>query len=431
MPLSRIIKNIGHAIKKKTSRIKTAKRKELEEIERLYSELEQKDVELEHAKAHGHRQKRDTNSIFKFWIIGAFIVYLSYLAFQTLDIIYLVGAAFIFSMVMDAPINYFSKRMPRGLSLFLAYFIMIIIIAGLLFIVLPFIFNQIGGIVTLAINKINQFKQALDSTGLIGIVNDAVWLPAALKDYLLQSLRDPAFQSQVVSGLQQNISSLVSQGTNFATNIGGFAVNIVTGVFSTIVQIGLVLTLSVLFSVEKNNVINFISRLAWSRSSSTYVKLQRLYAKLGFWLKGQLIVSGYIALMVFLLLNIVGLFGIKIPSTGSLALIAGMTNIFPYIWPILGSIPALLVAALALGWPGIIAVLIIFSITQWTENNILTPIVMNKTLGVSPLVVLLCMIIGWLVFGFIGVLFAVPIAVVVSVLADSEKKEEQHKSKKS
>ena len=101
--------------------------------------------------------------------------------------------------------------------------------------------------------------------------------------------------------------------------------------FSTIVQIALVLTLSVLFSVEKDSVINFLSRLSGTRSSSTYVKLQRLYAKLGFRLKGQLIVCAYIALMVFILLNVVALFGIRIPSTGSLALIAGMTNIFPYI----------------------------------------------------------------------------------------------------
>jgi len=165
-------------------------------------------------------------------------------------------------------------------------------------------------------------------------------------------------------------------------------------VFSTLVQIGLVLTLSVLFSIEKDNVINFLSRLSGTRSASTFIKLQRLYAKLGFWLKGQLIVCLYIAVMVFILLNLVGLFGITIPNTGSLALIAGMTNIFPYIGPILGSIPALLVAALALGRPGVIAVLIIFGVTQRTENNILTPFVMNRTLGVSPLVVLLCMIIG-------------------------------------
>ena len=131
--------------------------------------------------------------------------------------------------------------------------------------------------------------------------------------------------------MQQNISAIVSQGTNYATNIGSFAFNIVTGVFATIAQIALVLTLSVLFSIEKNAVINFLSRLAGTRSAATYVKLQRLYAKLGFRLKGQLIVCVYIAAMVFVLLTVVGWFGIKIPSTGSLALIAGMTNIFPYI----------------------------------------------------------------------------------------------------
>lgn len=418
MSLYGFFKNIGKAINKKTTRLKTAKKKELEEIERLYSELEQKDAELEHAKALGNKHKWDTNSIFKFWIVGAFIVYLSYLAFQTLEILYLVAAAFIFSMVMDSPITYFSKRMHRGLAIFLSYFIMVIVIAALLFFVLPFIFHQVGDVITLATAKVVEFKNALDTQGLVGVITNYNWLPSGLKGYILENIQDPWFQTQIQSSLQQNISNIISQGTNYATNIGSFAVNILTGVFSTIVQIGLVLTLSVLFSIEKDNVINFLSRLSGHRSSTTYIKLQRLYAKLGFWLKGQLIVCAYIALMVFVLLNVVAIFGIKIPNTLSLALIAGMTNILPYIWPVVGSVPALLVAALALGWPGVIAVLIIFSITQRTENNILTPIVMNKTLGVSPLVVLLCMIIGGLVFGFIGVLFAVPISVVVSVLAE-------------
>ncbi|MBP6910416.1 AI-2E family transporter [Patescibacteria group bacterium] len=47
---------------------------------------------------------------------------------------------------------------------------------------------------------------------------------------------------------------------------------------------------------------------------------------------------------------------------------------------------------MSLGWPGIIAILCVYAVTQWTENNILTPIVMNRTLGVSPLVVFLCML---------------------------------------
>ena len=165
-------------------------------------------------------------------------------------------------MVMDSAINFFAKRMNRGLAIFLAYFIMVIIIAGLLFVVLPFIFNQISEVITLGVGKINQFRQALDTNGLSGTIENISWLPSGIKDYALQNLQDPTFQTEIMASIQQNISTLVSQGTNYATNIGSFAFNIVTGVFSTIAQIALVLTLSVLFSIEKNGVINFISRLA-------------------------------------------------------------------------------------------------------------------------------------------------------------------------
>jgi len=177
--------------------MKNAKKKELEEIERLYSELEQKDAELEHAKSNAHKQKWDTNSIFKFRIVGAFIVYVSYLAFQTLDIIYLIGAAFIFSMVMDSPIAFFAKRMHRGLAIFLSYFIMVIIIAGLLFVVLPFIFHQVGDVITLAIAEVNAFKLVLDTEGLVGVVNNASRMPSSIREYILSSIQDPAFYNQI------------------------------------------------------------------------------------------------------------------------------------------------------------------------------------------------------------------------------------------
>lgn len=326
------------------------------------------------------------------------IAYASYLAFQSLELIYLIAAAFIFSMVMDAPIVFFMKRMPRGAAIFLAYFIMVVIIAALLFFVLPFLFHQIADIIKLATTKISALKTLIDTEGLTSVVERVSWLPGSFKSYILSNIQDPASVNQIQSSIQQNISNIVTQGTSYATNLGAYAVRIVTGIFSTLAQIGLVLTLSVMFSLEKDKVISFISRMTGTKSNHTFVKLQRLYAKLGYRLKGQLIVCCYIALMVFILLNIVSLFGIKIPNIGSLALIAGMTNILPYIGPILGSIPALLVVAVSLGWPGVIAILCVYAVAQWTENNVLTPFVMNKTLGVSPLVVFICMIIGGSVF---------------------------------
>lgn len=187
---------------------------------------------------------------------------------------------------------------------------MIIIIGTLLFFVLPFLFHQIADIIKLATDKIADMRNVLATDGLATIIHRVSWLPRAVKEYII----DPNTINQIQTTLQQNISDIVSQGTDYATNIGSFAVKIVTGVFSTIAQISLVVSLSVFFSIEKDGVINFISRLSGSRSTSTYIKLQRLYAKLGYWLKGQLIVCCYIALMVFVLLNIVGLFGIHIPN---------------------------------------------------------------------------------------------------------------------
>jgi predicted PurR-regulated permease PerM len=59
-----------------------------------------------------------------------------------------------------------------------------------------------------------------------------------------------------------------------------------------------------------------------------------------------------------------------------------------------------------------------YAIVQWTENNILIPSIMSKTLGISPLLILLCAIAGITLFGIVGVLLAVPLAVVVMILGE-------------
>jgi predicted PurR-regulated permease PerM len=64
----------------------------------------------------------------------------------------------------------------------------------------------------------------------------------------------------------------------------------------------------------------------------------------------------------------------------SLALIAGLMEFLPYIGPVLGAIPALIVAGVDGGTSAFIAVAFLFFGIQWTENNILIPRVMNKTL---------------------------------------------------
>ena len=78
----------------------------------------------------------------------------------------------------------------------------------------------------------------------------------------------------------------------------------------------------------------------------------------------------------------------------------------------------MIVATIHFALPGALVVLIMFLLVQWIENNILIPILMNKTLGVNPIVIFISMIIGGLVMGIVGVLLAVPISVIITMMFD-------------
>jgi predicted PurR-regulated permease PerM len=98
-----------------------------------------------------------------------------------------------------------------------------------------------------------------------------------------------------------------------------------------------------------------------------------------------------------------------------LALIAAVTEAIPIVGPLLGAIPAVLVATtvspeLALIVAGVYVVL------QLVEGSVLVPLVMRNTVGISPLLVLLSVLIGAAVGGIIGALLAVPIAASVEIV---------------
>lgn len=95
----------------------------------------------------------------------------------------------------------------------------------------------------------------------------------------------------------------------------------------------------------------------------------------------------------------------------------------PYLGPILGGIPAVLVATLSYGFTGFVALIIVLGIIQRLENNVLVPLVMYHTLGISPLLIFLCMIVGGTLLGILGVLLAVPFAVILTILFEDYKKD--------
>jgi predicted PurR-regulated permease PerM len=99
-------------------------------------------------------------------------------------------------------------------------------------------------------------------------------------------------------------------------------------------------------------------------------------------------------------------------------LIAGITELIPYIWPLLWGFVAVVVAFIHFGRTGVLVVGALYIVIQRLENNVLIPVLMNKTLGVNPVVIFISMIIGWLIIGVLWVLLAVPISVIITLLLE-------------
>jgi predicted PurR-regulated permease PerM len=131
---------------------------------------------------------------------------------------------------------------------------------------------------------------------------------------------------------------------------------------------------------------------------------------MGAWLKGQLILCIIVGLAIFIGLSILG-----VKYALVLGLIAGFLEIIPYVGPWTS---AALAAFIALGQSPMLALftLILFIVIQETNSNLLVPKIMQKAVGLNPIISILAIIIGAELAGFLGVLFAIPIASALSIL---------------
>ncbi|HBB03887.1 TPA: hypothetical protein DCZ39_03225 [Patescibacteria group bacterium] len=112
------------------------------------------------------------------------------------------------------------------------------------------------------------------------------------------------------------MSQVVNLGTSYARNIGTMAVSAVGTFFTFITQTSIVLTLSVLFSIQKDATMKFIAGLGGEdgKYKFIYMKLERIYKKLGIWLKSQFLLCLFIGLTMYASLWILSMFGIDLPQ---------------------------------------------------------------------------------------------------------------------
>lgn len=141
-------------------------------------------------------------------------------------------------------------------------------------------------------------------------------------------------------------------------------------------------------------------------------KAQRIDRLVGEWFRGQLMVCGILGALFALGLAILDVkLGILI------GIVAGLLHIIPYLGFTVGLALALLMSALdsSTGWGQLFGVVAVFTLVQTLEAYIITPKIVGERVGLSPLMVIIVVLVGGQLFGFWGVLLAVPAAAVLRV----------------
>lgn len=135
-------------------------------------------------------------------------------------------------------------------------------------------------------------------------------------------------------------------------------------------------------------------------------------SRLGLWVRGQLVLMATIGVATGIAYSLLGL-----PAALLLALIAAITEVVPIVGPVIGAIPAVLVAT-TISPETVVLTIAIYVVLHVIEGNVLVPIVMRNSVGLSPFLVLVSLLVGGTVGGILGAIVAVPIVAGITVVLE-------------
>ncbi|MBP6948687.1 MAG: AI-2E family transporter [Candidatus Pacebacteria bacterium] len=319
--------------------------------------------------------------------------------FYVRDFVVALLVAVVLASAIEMPVKAMLKwGIPRSISVVILFLSLIISIVSVAVIFIPTMADDVA-------KFIKTLPQILDSVRIFG--KDMGFKDLSLA---IQELSRDISKGQILTVIKNAIFG--SSGFFATTSV------VIAGVFNFV----LTFVLAFYLSLEENGVQKFL-RLIVPKIKEGYIEdlWGRAQKKIGLWMQGQLLLSLFVALLVYvpsLILNI--------PYASLLAVLAFIGELIPMVGLTLAMVPALFLAWTHGGFDLLwITGLIYFAISQ-IESHILYPRVMSKMVGVPSVVVIISIVIGAKIAGIWGVILSVPIASVLMELASDLEKRKSH-----
>jgi len=314
------------------------------------------------------------------FILGVIISYLFYIPCRKLESIY-----------RKIKVKFLANR-ARILSILTVYLIAILIITlGIKFII-P---NITKNIVDLTSNLQNYYNNALE--GINNLPENSIFNKIKAKE-IIEEMK------------QIDITKYVSMA-NLVDYAKG-AMGVVSNIFSFFVSI----IVSVYILIERTEILNFVKKLfKVTVKKKTYKNIGKYFNKTNDvffkFISGQLIDA-----LVVGILTSIAMIILHVKYSVLLGFLIAVSNLIPYIGAIIGVIIAGVITIFTGGISQAIWMVIIVTILQQIDANIINPKIIGNTLKISPILVIFAVTVGGAYFGILGMFLAVPVIAVIKIL---------------
>jgi len=301
--------------------------------------------------------------------------------------------AALFAYLGDPLVDRLEKRMTRTLAVCLVFLVMVIVVVAILLVLVPFVERQIG-----------NFLAQLPTWILWFQTTAAPWLEAHLG-----VSTDVLDTQQLICMLQEHWK----EAGGFATTVLGKVSRSGLTVVGWVLNIVLIPVVAFYLLRDWDIMVDRVHALVPRSIEPVVARLaHESDVVLGAFLRGQLSVMVVLGVLYGVGLSLVGL------SVGPLiGMIAGLISFVPYLGAITGVIMAVIAALVQYqDFTHVALVLIVFAIGQTLEGYVLVPRLVGEKIGLHPVAVIFAVLAGGELFGFLGVLLALPVASVVMVL---------------
>lgn len=300
-----------------------------------------------------------------------FLIFLWFL-FYIKDLLLQLFIALLFTTILDPFVTRLASfKIPRGIAILSSYILILGLLSGIVALLAPPLVEQ--------------------------TTNFANSLPG----YISQLGIPPVVSSEVNREFFTRMGSIPGQLLVFGASL-----------LSNVVSVLAVLVFTFYLLLSRNKLDEQLGNFFGTEKTEKIVDLlARLERKLGGWARGELTLMFLVGLLNYIGLTILGM-----PFALPLAILAGLFEVVPYLGPIVAAIPGVLIGFGISPVTGF-GVVIMAILVQQLENYVFVPKIMGKSVGVSPVIILLAFAIGERLAGVVGMIISVPFVITLQVLA--------------